>query len=508
MKCWRVGGGLVVWLAFSSPTFAQVREPGAATVSEVAGGTASARAVERALHIIDLVLDNHLASPTRQEMLLNGTRGLLAAAKLPVPAGLSRRVSDLATREQSAAFLTEIWSQAVRAGVASEEARQALDAGMLGNLPGGVNVLPAKELKVAQSLQANQYVGIGIALSGKDGAFTMNLFPNGPADKAGAKTGDQIEAIDGARTKGLKLPEVVDRLRGPEGSEVTLLLKRGDEQQTLKITRGVVPRETVFGRNRSDDRSPWNYQVDPALPIAYVRIGEVGGSTVHELRQIEQKLRADEIKALIIDLQNEGNGTDPHYAVMLADALLAGGKIGAIRQGEQVKEFTADPNCLFADWPLAVLVNEHTDGPVEWLAAALQDNRRAVIVGRSTSGNAWVTSQFDVPGTGEVLIVPTGTLERPSGKQLAKPLSMAASRHRPVIALGRKPVEQAWGVRPDHEAGVPQPVATNLAAPPGTFIRSAGSPSALKIVTIKNDPVLLAVEVLRKELGIVVQSQD
>jgi C-terminal peptidase prc len=420
---------------------------------------------------------------------------VLAAAKINPTAELSRRASAVATRAEGISFLTSAWQQALAAGVSPSDAERSLKNGILQVLPGDAKLIPAKELKVQQQLQANQYVGIGIALSGKDGVFTMNLFPNGPADRAGAKTGDRIEAIDGTTTKGLNITGVVDRLRGPEGSEVTLLLKRGDEEQTLTITRGVVPRETIAGRSRADERWPWNYQADPALPIAYVRISEIGGSTVHELRQIEQKLRASGMKALIIDLTSI-HTSDPHHATMCADALLAGGTIGRIREGDQVKEIAANSDCLFQDWPLAVLVSEFTSGTAEWLVAALQDNHRATVVGTATPGTAYVTRPFPIADTDEMLIVPTGTLERPSGKPLAKPFRLAISEERPVSINDHRPTVQSWGVQPDHLSGVTRP-----GAPGGPIAMLQKIPYQNRLFQQKQtDPVSIAVDVLRSEL--------
>lgn len=508
MHCWRTLIGILVVLGGGSLLPGQQTEPPRTESPATTANAPVNASVERLLNLIDVVLEHHLDPPARQAIVLDGARNLLIAAKLPIPPGLSRKVSDLTTREQAAVFLADVWSQCARAGLPAEDANRAFNEGLLHTVPGGCQLIPAKELKVQQQLQANQYVGIGIALSGKEGAYAMILIPNGPADKAGAKTGEQIEAVDGVPTKGLKLTEVIDRIRGPEGSEVTLLLKHDGAQRTLKITRGVVPREMVIGRSRADDRSPWSYDAGPfypvpyvSTPIAYVNLVGIGGSTVHELRQIEQKLRADGMQALIIDLQHV-EATDPHYAIMLAEALLSGGTIGRIREGDQVKEITANSDCLFQDWPLAVLVDEHTKGTAEWVAAALQDNQRAIVVGRPTPGEAYVRRSFPVPGTEDSLIVPAGTLERPSGAPFSRPLAAIVVQNALLRTGGGGP----WGVQPNHLSGT-----SRVNRQPGQVTRipsdSHRSP-AQKVVTINNNPAALAVELLRKQLGISGQAKD
>ena len=508
MRFGRMCAGMLLLLGASSFAVGQVQEEtdrDRKTRARAAEQIPDA-AIDRLLNLIDLVLEKHIAPPTRQEMLLCASRILLQEAKLEATAELSRRASSVSSRTECAEFVGSILQQAVAAGLSTDTVQRALDLGVLRVVPGEMALLPAKELKVQQQLQANQYVGIGIALMQLDGAFTMNLVPKGPADKAGAKTGDQIESVDGKPTKGLQITDVIDLLRGQEGTEVMLVLKRGNQTLPLKIMRGVVPRETVHRRNRTDEHSPGDYQPDSSLPIAYVRIAEIGGSTVHELRQIEQKLRAAGMKALILDLQNV-NSSDTHYAAMLADGLLAGGMIGRIREGPQVKEVSADRDCLFQDWPLAVLVSEYTAGTAEWVAAALQDNRRATVVGSPTSGEAYVRAPFPIPGTDETLIVPTGTLERPSGKSLARPIGHSPQSDARRMAISerhraRESVALPWGVQPDIVAAGLQVNGKTVRYAPSADGKAPIAPSS---VAIRRDAMAQAVELLRQTLRITSQ---
>ena len=215
-----------------------------------------------------------------------------------------------------------------------------------------------------------------------------------------------------------------DRLRGDEGTNVTIKVRQptAQELRTYKITRGQLPRMTVRGvRKRSS--GGWDVRLDGPGPIGYLQITEVTASTPHELRKLASQLESDDARALVLDLR--GLRTDNlHSTVVLADALLNHGCIGQIRTAHGETKYQADSDALFQDWPLAVLIDETTAGAAEWLAAALQDNHRAVLVGMPSY------SALGMPGTGVQstilvgdgawsIVVTTGRLERGDGRPLA-----------------------------------------------------------------------------------------
>jgi hypothetical protein len=184
--------------------------------------------------------------------------------------------------------------------------------------------------------------------------------------------------------------------------------------------------------------------------IGYVKIRQVNGSAAHELRRLERQFRADGISAVILDLRSTSSH-DVHQALLLADALMDGGTIGRVRLSNgHVQEFHADRECLFRDWPLAVLIDRTTSGGGEWIAAALQDNRACVMFGESSAGSAESNSIVHVPGENLSVQLPTGNFARPSGKPLQKrevpeatPLLVPVRR----VAGGAEPAP--GGVTPD-----------------------------------------------------------
>jgi carboxyl-terminal processing protease len=241
-------------------------------------------------------------------------------------------------------------------------------------------------------------------------------------ERAGGRVGELVLKIDGRDAHGLKMEEVVDLLRGDEGTTVSLVLGASpDSARTLVITRGPVLSATLATLSEETDvRS--NLRVEPHIPIAYVKIRQINGSTVHDLRRLERHFQSDEIQGVILDLRSEG-AHDLHHTLLLADALLDGGLIGRVRRQGHVQEYHADRECLFRDLPLAVLVNQETRGGAEWIAAALQDNHAAVIVGERTAGQARIHEFVPLPGDLGALQLNTGIFERPSGRSIERVIS-------------------------------------------------------------------------------------
>lgn len=423
----------------------------------------------RVLAITDLVLDRHLDPPTRQSMILAVAKALANTAERPVPAGLSRRVSELSGRGELAHLLQELWDEASKSGKSTAPQLEiAAFHGLCGVVPGNPRIVPANELKVEQQLAANRYVGIGIQLSlDEDSKLPLIAVPfaRGPAHLAGAKPGDRILRVDGSSTENVTLAETVQMLRGEEGTQVTIIVQQPDSQETrsLEITRGVVPLESVLGYRRTADNA-WDFHPIASEPIGYVWIPRVVASTLHELRQTARVLEGKGTRALVIDLRNLGGGELQHF-LRLADELLGEAVLGRASDVRgTVTEYRSGADSLFPRWPLVLLVNHSTASAAEFLAAALQDNKRAVIVGQATAGACSIHQQFELPDDLGAIVLRTGTLERADGRALQRPEGEPSSHHMPMRA-GARPAparsghpavaasgsaEQSGGVVPDH----------------------------------------------------------
>lgn len=365
----------------------------------------------RAFQITELVLDKHVEPPTRQEMLLCG---LIAVHGNHAPAGLSRAVSEVRSIDEFVQCLLRFWPK-TSSDVENASRRLAFLRGLGLAAPGGINIQPAKEAAVQRQLTANQYVGVGITLQPAASANVYQIamtFPRGPAAKAGLKAGEFLTDIDGIKTENLTLGQLIDRLRGPEGTTVTIgvATDADSESRAVTLTRSVVPRQTVVGC-RQLEQEKWEAVLGGEVPVGYLSITEIGGSTVAELRDYEAELLAKRVDSLILDLRR-AHGGELRHAIAIADALLDGGSAAGVRVRGGYKSAPLDRDCLFRDWPMAVLVAADTHQFAEWLAGLLQQRRGAIVVGQPTAGaNRLVLSSVELPHDWGVMKLATAILE-------------------------------------------------------------------------------------------------
>jgi carboxyl-terminal processing protease len=354
--------------------------------------------------ITDVVLERHINPPARQAMLL---ASLVDGDKPPQIAGLGKRVSQITTEAQWTALLQEI---------KPFEPEQMLER-LSRSVPGKAMLIGATQLKIMEQSANNRYVGTGIQLAvNKEEQLTQIrlAFRNGPAYRAGMKANDLIVAVDGVPMRGKNIGQVVDAIRGEEGTPVAIDVRQPNAKETraLKMVRGVVPFETVIGHRRAGEES-WAYRLDAAVPIAYLQCKSVTSSIVHELRQKEAHLKAEGYRGLVLDLRFNAGGR-MHELALLGDALLEGGLMWRTRDASnQVKEYRADGDCLFRDWPIVVLVTGHLDAGIRAVVAAWQDNHRVLVVGERSHGLTYYNELVNLPENQGMMQLRAGLMERP-----------------------------------------------------------------------------------------------
>jgi C-terminal peptidase prc len=423
--------GITICVLSGAASRGESAERTAAPAANASAGNKHEAFARRVFLLTDLILEHHIDPPTRQEMILGGFRGLLGAAKSePLPT-LSRKVSEVRTVDDLIPLLGQIWPSTFpgippadpKKKVERAQPEDAFLFGLFQTVPGSPHLVSAKEARADAQIQANRYVGLGIAIRWDDKLpfpSIQKLIEGGSAELGGMHEEDLIQEIDhdAVSRSTMTLRDVVERLRGVEGSKVTLLLGRPDSKATRTITFVRLP---VMFRSVHEAKGDANIKLPASPRIAWLQIERVSASTAQELRAFEVKLQNAGTQAVILDLRNVADiGPEAyHSALLLADSLLDGKPIGKLRTRERVQEFAADREVLFRDMPLAILVNKWTGGAAEWVAAALQDanpvqpaKRRAVIVGQSTRGANLITSAVPVPG-GEILIVATAVWTRP-----------------------------------------------------------------------------------------------
>ncbi len=402
--------------------------------------------------LIQIVLTQHVDPPTRQEMWLEGTKAVFENIPGTSPARLSHRISQITRPDEFRDLLKQVWFQELtperrRTAPAAPRLTAAFLDGVVSRVP-HAQLLSASEGVARTQSAANRYIGTGIMPSynvAEGFAVIEKLIRGGPMERAGGREGDRITKIGERDAQNMPLGQVIELLRGEEGTTVILNLREsaGAEPRIVTVTRGPVVLDAVEGLTRNRD-GKWDFRVEPHFPIGYVRFRQVNGSAVHELRRLEQQFRTDGIAAVILDFRAT-TSSDAQQAVLVADALLDGGLIGRLRSPNgRVQEFQADRDCLFRGWPLTVLIDGTTNGGGEWIAAALQDNRACIVMGEPSAGSEMTRSVVPVPGENLSVQLPTGFFERPLKKPGQKPVATA-----PVQPDGGLPEPLPTAVIPD-----------------------------------------------------------
>ena len=254
------------------------------------------------------------------------------------------------------------------------------------------------------------FVGIGVRIRQDDGVTKVVIvFPETPAERAGLKAADAIIQIDGVPITGMKLRDVVKRLRGPNGSQVRLSVARksAPKSVSINIVRAHVIASTVFLKREGG--------------IAHVRLTRFNQRTSAELARAVRKARramGDAFKGVILDLRDNPGGL-LDQAVEVSDMFLTGGQIVSTegRHPGSFQRYSAGAGDIAGGKPLVVLINGRSASSSEIVAAALQDLNRAVLVGTNSFGKGTVQSVFRLPNEGE-LVLTWSRFHAPSGYTL------------------------------------------------------------------------------------------
>lgn len=253
------------------------------------------------------------------------------------------------------------------------------------NDPYTVYMSPEELKEFIDSIEGN-YVGIGIQMQpGETYPEVLNTFENTPASKAGILPGDMVIKVDGADIAGEPLGKVVEKVRGQEGTKLTLTIRRkGTADFQVELTRANVSTPTVTGKILESG-------------IGYIRIHTFGDFTGVEFTKTLDDLIEKGATKLILDLCDNPGGTI-HSAVSVSSNFISQDKIVAStfnRNGER-KEYLAEwNNDVIEDMPIVILVNENTASAAELVAGAMQDYGLATLIGGQTFGKG--TVQVIVP---------------------------------------------------------------------------------------------------------------
>lgn len=253
-----------------------------------------------------------------------------------------------------------------------------------------------------------KFSGVGIEITIRNHVLTVvSPIEGTPAFKAGIKAGDQIIMIGGKSTKELSIMDAVKLIRGPKGSKIKLTIRRREIEKPIDfiITRDVIPIKSVRSFSLPFD-------------IGYVRISNFQSNTSKELSEaLEGMENKRGLKGLILDLRNNPGGL-LSQAVRVADEFLDSGLIVSIKgRDKKEEESVAHENGKPRKYPMIVLVNEGSASASEIVAGALQDNKRALILGSTTFGKGSVQTLFPL-SDGSGLRLTTAIYYTPSGRSI------------------------------------------------------------------------------------------
>ena len=252
--------------------------------------------------------------------------------------------------------------------------------------------------------------GIGVRIAVEDGKVrVISVMHYTPAERVGLHADDIITGIDGKPTKGLDQQGVVAMLRGPDDSRVLLTVQRAGQDKPLSfaVTRAHVVPETVTYRREGD--------------IAYIRMYGFNQGTADSLRRELDNARSDmgeTMRGVVLDLRgNPGGLLD--QAVAVSDLFLNSGRIVSThgRNPDSHQYFEATPGDALNGLPIAVLINGNSASASEIVAAALQDNDRAVVIGSNSYGKGTVQELRRLPNDGELTLT-WARFHAPSGYTL------------------------------------------------------------------------------------------
>ncbi len=284
----------------------------------------------------------------------------------------------------------------------------ALD-GMLGGLDPHSGYMDADQWHEMQLDTQGHFGGLGMTVGNEDGLLKVIAPLDGtPAARAGVKSGDLITSVDGKTIEGLTLQQAVDKLRGPPGSDVTLTIKRHGDASPIVLTlvREVIHMQVVTSRRDGD--------------VGYVRLAMFNDDTDRNLRAALAGFRKSggKLAGLVIDLRNDPGGL-LNQAIAVADDFLDGGEIVSTRGRLSADDHAwyAKSRDLISGVPIVVLVNDGTASASEIVAGALQDDRRAVVLGTRSFGKGSVQTLLPLDNGGAIRLT-TARYFTPDGRSI------------------------------------------------------------------------------------------
>jgi carboxyl-terminal processing protease len=292
----------------------------------------------------------------------------------------------------------------------SELVNNAIE-GMVSGLDPHSSYMDAKTFADMQIQTRGEFGGLGIEVTMEDGLVkVISPIDDTPAAKAGIKTGDFIAAINSTPIQGMALNDAIDKMRGPNGSKVSLTILRPGTKKPfdVNLTRAVIHVDSVKSHREGD--------------IGYIRISAFNERTGPGVEKAIRDLRAQigsGLRGYVLDLRNDPGGL-LDQAIDVSDDLLGSGEIVSTRgrHSEDTQRYDAKSGDITGGKPVVVLINGGTASASEIVAGALQDHKRATVVGMTSFGKGSVQTIIPLGPGGGALRLTTARYYTPSGHSI------------------------------------------------------------------------------------------
>lgn len=309
---------------------------------------------------------------------------------------------------------TQVFEQ-IRTGYVNEitdmELLESAIEGMLSNLDPHSSYLNKKSYKSLKENATGAYGGLGVEVVGEKGAIRVIApIDGGPASENDIRSGDLIVELDKSPVSKMNIQKAIDKLRGEKGTEIELTILRDGEDRTITKTliRDTIQISSVRGKLLYEN-------------FGYIRIAQFQISSdkdfVDEYLKLEE-LNKKELDGLVLDLRNNPGGLVPP-SISIADMLLTSGKIvyteGRLPNSNQ--EYYADPFDISGGIPIVILINGGSASASEIVAGALQDNRRAVVIGTQSFGKGSVQTVVPINENSAIKLT-TAKYFTPNGRSI------------------------------------------------------------------------------------------
>jgi C-terminal peptidase prc len=417
--------------------------------------TDAAHFASKVLEVVDIIDKNYVKEINKGEMVAWAITGLYRSREETIPDKIEKELKNV--KQLKGADLADLLTDARQSLGVREDLDKHKDIDialqrMLSHLdPYTTYIDPESKRRFKDEIDG-RFTGIGIQIrkdTGTDQLMCVTPLKGSPAYKAGLEANDIITTITREMdsqgkelpqpeiipTKGLPLNDAVKKILGLPGTKVKLTIQREgkDKPFEVEITRGLIETESVMGFKRKSD-DDWDYMIDPKSKIAYLRLTVFQKNSFRDMERVMKDLKKDGVKGVVLDLRFNPGGLLTS-ATDITDLFIDDGLIVSIRPrvGREAK-FNGKSEGSMTDFPMVCMVNGGSASGSEIVSAALQDHKRAYIVGERSYGKGSVQNIMDFDD-GDLKLT-TATFWRPSGKNLNKSSTKGGD-------------DEEWGVTPD-----------------------------------------------------------